>query len=149
MINILLNGCNGNMGTAFSNYIKSSNNYKLLYKIDKDNTDLFHEIHKKPDVIVDFSTPSSTFTALNYAVENLLPIVIATTGFSQEEEEKITEYAEAIPVFKSSNMSYGIKIFTDISTYSAQKLHDVDIQIIEKHHKNKKDIPSRNSYYAV
>ena len=37
MINILLNGCNGNMGTAFSNYIKSSNNYKLLYKIDKDN----------------------------------------------------------------------------------------------------------------
>lgn len=149
MINILLNGCNGNMGTAFSNYIKSSNNYKLLYKIDKDNTDLFHEIHKKPDVIVDFSTPSSTFTALNYAVENLLPIVIATTGFSQEEEEKITEYAEAIPVFKSSNMSYGIKIFTDISTYLAQKLHDVDIQIIEKHHKNKKDIPSRNSYYAV
>lgn len=149
MINILLNGCNGNMGTAFSNYIKSSNNYKLLYKIDKDNTDLFHEIHKKPDVIVDFSTPSSTFTALNYAVENLLPIVIATTGFSQEEEEKITEYAEAIPVFKSSNMSYGIRIFTDISTYLAQKLHDVDIQIIEKHHKNKKDIPSRNSYYAV
>ena len=149
MINILLNGCNGNMGTAFSNYIESSNNYKLLYKIDKDNTDLFHKIHKKPDVIVDFSTPSSTFTALNYAVENLLPIVIATTGFSQEEEEKITEYAEAIPVFKSSNMSYGIRIFTDISTYLAQKLHDVDIQIIEKHHKNKKDIPSRNSYYAV
>ena len=148
MINILLNGCNGNMGTAFSNYIESSNNYKLLYKIDKDNTDLFHKIHKKPDVIVDFSTPSSTFTALNYAVENLLPIVIATTGFSQEEEKKIIEYAEAIPIFKSSNLSYGIKVFSDIATYLAKKLNDIDIDIVEKHHNKKKDAPSRNSYYA-
>lgn len=149
MINILLNGCSGNMGTAFSNYIKNSTDFRLLYGIDKENSHLFNKIQKKPDVIIDFSTPISTFNALNYAVENLIPVVIATTGFSKDEENRIIEYSEAIPIFKSSNMSYGIKIFSDISTYLAQRLQNMDIEIIEKHHKYKKDAPSRNSSYAI
>ena len=149
MINILLNGCNGNMGTAFSNYIKNSGEFKLLYGIDKENSHLFYEIQKKPDVIIDFSNTHSTFIALDYAVENLVPMVIATTGFSKNQEDKITEYSEAIPIFKSSNMSYGIKIFSDIATYLAQKFQDIDIEIIEKHHKYKKDAPSRNSAYDI
>lgn len=133
---------NGKMGTAFSNYIKDSNEFNLLYKIDKENSSLFSSIKIKPDVIIDFSTPVSTFIALEYAVENLVPIVIATTGFSEEEEKKIIEYSEAIPIFKSSNMSYGISVFSEICTYIAQKLPNTNIEIIEKHHKMKKDIPS-------
>ena len=86
MINILLNGCNGNMGKALSEYIKGSSVFNLKYGIDKNNVDLLGRITQKPDVIIDFSITDATFTALNYGVKELVPIVIATTGFSIEDE---------------------------------------------------------------
>lgn len=142
MLNILLNGAKGRMGTAITNYIKDLPEFNLLYSIDKENADLFHKINKKPDLIIDYSTPSACFVALNYAVENLIPIIIATTGFSKTEEIKIKEFAEAIPIFKSSNMSYGIALFSNMSALFAKKLKNYDIEIIEKHHRNKADAPS-------
>ena len=142
MINILLNGANGKMGKALSKYIENSDTFNLLYSIDKGNTNLFNSIDKKPDVIIDFSTPQATFIALDYAIKNLVPIVIATTGFNRNSEDKIKEYSEAIPIFKSSNMSYGIHIFSNIVANLATKLNNVDIEIIEKHHRNKVDAPS-------
>lgn len=142
MINILLNGCNGNMGKAMIQYVNTLPNFNILYGIDKENSNLFHTINKKPDVIIDFSTVSATFSALNYAVENLVPIVIATTGFSQNDIKKINEFSEAIPIFKSSNMSYSIHLVSNIAANLAKKLKNMDIEIIEKHHRNKKDAPS-------
>lgn len=153
MIHILLNGSNGNMGKAFCEYIENLNennkyaaNFDILYAIDKENSDLFNNIEIKPDVIIDFSTPQATFLALDYAVQNLIPIVIATTGFSQSEENKIKEFSEAIPIFKSSNMSQGIHIFSNLASKLAKKFNNinqnVDIEIIEKHHRNKIDAPS-------
>lgn len=142
MLNILLNGAKGKMGTAISDYIKNTSEFNLLYSIDKENSDFIHKINKKPDLIIDFSTPSACFAVLNYAVENLVPIVIATTGFSKTEEIKIAEFAEAIPIFKSSNMSYGINLFSNMSALLAKKLKNYDIEIIEKHHRNKVDAPS-------
>lgn len=142
MINILLNGCNGNMGSAMIKYVNNLPDFNILYGIDKDNTDLFNNITKKPDVIIDFSTVSATFTALNYAIENLVPIVIATTGFSQTDNKKICEFSEAIPIFKSSNMSYCIHLFSNIAANISKKLKNMDIEIIEKHHRLKKDAPS-------
>ena len=151
MIHILLNGCNGNMGKALSEYIKGSSVFNLKYGIDKNNVDLLGRITQKPDVIIDFSTTDATFTALNYAVKELVPIVIATTGFSIEDENKILEYSEAIPIFKSSNMSYGIHLFSDLVSKFSKKLNDVkinmDIEIIEKHHRRKVDAPSRYCPY--
>ena len=142
MINILLNGCKGNMGTALTNYIKNISDFNLLYGIDKNNSNLIYNISQKPDVIIDFSTVNSSLNILDYAVENLIPIVIATTGFSQDDENKISEFSEAIPIFKSSNMSYGINIFSNIVSSFSQHLKDMDIEIIEKHHRNKVDSPS-------
>lgn len=145
MINILLNGYSGNMGLTINKYIENSSEFNILYGIDEKNSNLLNTISKKPDVIIDFSTPSSTFTILNYAVQNLIPIVIATTGFSEEQEDKIHEYSEAIPIFKSSNMSYGITLCSDIAAQLAKKLENIDIEIVEKHHRKKKDAPNRNS----
>ena len=142
MINVLLNGCNGNMGKAIIEHVNKMPDFNVLYGIDKDNTDLYNNITQKPDVIIDFSTVSATFAALNYAVENLIPIVIATTGFSQTDNQKIAEFAEAIPIFKSSNMSYAIHLFTNVASTLAKKLKNADIEIIEKHHRMKKDAPS-------
>ena len=145
MINILLNGCNGNMGKAIIEHVNKMPDFNVLYGIDKDNTDLYNNITQKPDVIIDFSTVSATFAALNYAVENLVPIVIATTGFIQTDNQKISEFAEAIPIFKSSNMSYAIHLFTNVASTLAKKLKNADIEIIEKHHRMKKDAPSGTS----
>lgn len=142
MINILLNGSKGKMGTTLTSYIGSSSKFNLLYEIDSDNCYLFDEIKTKPDVIIDFSTPESTLVALNYAVKNLIPIVIATTGFSEEQERQILEYSEAIPIFKSANMSYGITLFANTATELAKKLESYNIEIVEKHHRRKKDAPS-------
>lgn len=147
MINILLNGYTGNMGAALINYIKDSNEFKILYGLDKKNSNSLDKLSKKPDVIIDFSTPVSTFNVLDYAIQNLIPTVIATTGFSEEQENKIKEYSEAIPIFKSSNMSYGITLCSNIVSQIAKKLENTDIEIIEKHHRQKKDAPSRNSPY--
>ena len=142
MINLLLSGAKGNMGKALCENIKNSTNFSLLYGIDKDNSDLYNRITLKPDVIIDFSTPKATFLALDYAIKNLVPIVIATTGFSFEEESKIKEFSEAIPIFKSSNMSYCMNIFSNIVSSFAKRLGNFDIEIIEKHHRNKVDAPS-------
>lgn len=147
MINILLNGCKGNMGKALIHYIensKSSSEFSIMYGIDKENINLLDEIKDRPDVIIDFSNPFGTFACLNYAVRELIPVVIATTGFTQEDNEKIAEYSEAIPIFKSSNMSYGINLFSNLVASFAQKLNNmnIDIEIIEKHHRKKIDAPS-------
>ena len=143
MINILLNGYKGKMGKSVVDYInKNTTEFNILYKIDKDTLALYNDILAKPDVIIDFSTPYSSFIALEYAIEHLVPIVIATTGFTSIQEAKIEEFSEAIPIFKSSNMSYGIKTFSKIASFLAQKLKNVDIEIIEKHHRNKSDSPS-------
>ena len=139
------------MGKALSEHIKGSSIFNLKYGIDKNNVDLLGKITQKPDVIIDFSTTDATFSSLNYAVKELVPIVIATTGFSKEEENKIIEYSEAIPIFKSSNMSYGIHLFSDLVSRFSKKLYDLeknmDIEIIEKHHRKKVDAPSRHCTY--
>lgn len=139
------------MGKALSEYIEGSSIFNLQYGIDKNNVDLLGKITQKPDVIIDFSTTDATFSSLNYAVKELVPIVIATTGFSKEEENKIIEYSEAIPIFKSSNMSYGIHLFSDLVSRFSKKLYDLeknmDIEIIEKHHRKKVDAPSRHCTY--
>lgn len=158
MINVLVNGCDGKMGNILVNYIENSvPDMCVKYKIDKNSECSFDEIEKnlnkfddekcnmnfiKPDVIIDFSTPNGTFLALDFAAKNLLPVVIATTGFSKEQEDKIKEYSEAIPIFKSANMSYSINFIADLLKNIAPFVSDMDIEILEKHHNKKKDSPS-------
>ena len=104
-------------------------------------TDL-EKITEKPDVIIDFSVPIATFNMLEYAKKNQIPVVIATTGFTGEQEAKIVEYSKSIPIFKSANMSFSINMFQQILKEIAPKLRDTDIEIIETHHNRKIDSPS-------
>ena len=92
------------------------------------------DIKEHVDVIIDFSIPVATFNILEYAIKNNTPIVIATTGFSADEEEKIKEYSKRIPIFKSSNMSFDIMIMKKVVKYLAPILKDADIEITEVHH---------------
>ena len=94
------------------------------------------------DVIVDFSTPVATFNILEYAKAYHIPIVIATTGFSEDELEIIKNYSKELPIFKSSNMSYETNLMISIVSKIAKELKSSDIEIVETHHRNKVDSPS-------
>lgn len=147
---ILINGCNGKMGQVLANEIIKTQDVDILCGVDRIDTGdnsfpvftNIEDINLIPDVIIDFSVPVSTFNILEFAKEKNIPIVIATTGFSDEELEKIKEYSEYIPVFRSANMSYEINLISKIVAEVAKKLPDTDIEIVETHHNRKIDSPS-------
>ena len=113
MINVLVSGCNGKMGSIVANLLEQSDDFLVFGGFDKSISEEFtyrtftkiSEIEDKPDVIIDFSVPQATFSILDYAVSKEVPIVIATTGFTDEEILKIQEASTKIPIFRASNMS--------------------------------------------
>lgn len=150
MINVLLNGCNGNMGKEIKKYIDNIENFSIICgfdRIDSGDNDFpvytnIESIKELPDVIIDFSVPTASINVLDYAVSKKIPTVIATTGFSNEQLNYIEEASKLISIFKSSNMSLEINIMNILVSKLSKLLADCDIEIIETHHKNKIDSPS-------
>ena len=150
MLNVLVNGCNGKMGNVVCDLINENENMQVVAGFDRVRysdsqfpifTDIA-EITIKPDVIIDFSLPIATLNILEYAKTNKIPMVIATTGFTDEETKIIEEASKIIPIFKSANMSYDIMIMKKIVSWLAPLLKNTDIEIIEAHHNRKVDSPS-------
>lgn len=150
MLEVLVNGCNGKMGQVVCDLVEKDKDILLKCGFDKENTGEFafpvytniNEITEKPDVIIDFSIPIATFNILEYAKKNKVPVVIATTGFTEEQENLIKEYSKDFPIFKSANMSYDINIMKRIVMELAPLLKGTDIEITEVHHNRKIDSPS-------
>lgn len=94
------------------------------------------------DCIIDFSHHAATDSLLEYAISRKLPVVIATTGHTEDELAKIKAAAAQIPVFHSGNMSVGIALLVKLAREAALAFPDADIEIIEKHHNRKLDVPS-------
>lgn len=140
MINVLINGIGGKMGKMLFNEIQASEKFNCVGGIDKD-TDI-NEIEILPDVIIDFSTPVATLSMLKFAIERNIPVVIATTGFSDSEIKTIEEYSKTIPIFKSANMSYETNLMISLVSKLAKELHNSDIEIVDVHHNQKIDSPS-------
>lgn len=152
MINVLIHGAHGKMGTVLKNCISKTQDMFVKYEIDKDTKISFNDLdnfYDKPDVIIDFSVPSASLLALDYATCHLIPIVIATTGFTETENHKILEYSQAIPIFQSSNMSYIIHLVGKLLSNISPLLSHMDIEIIEKHHHHKKDAPSGTALFLA
>lgn len=152
MINVVVSGCNGLMGRVLTKVIEETEGMKVVAGIDK-NTNLYENtypvyespllVKEKCDAIIDFSKPSNLNELLKYSLNNNIALVIATTGFSQEDEEKIKEASNFIRIFKSSNMSLGVNVLIELSKQAANTLKNlVDIEVIEKHHNQKVDAPS-------
>lgn len=150
MIKILINGICGKMGSEVAKLISQEKEISLLGGLDshvnsKVTYPIFSSIDsllEPPDVIIDFSTPEATISILPYCVLHSIPIVIATTGFTREQQNKISNTSLQIPVFQSSNMSYEITLVSQIISELSQKLSEADIEIVETHHNQKKDSPS-------
>lgn len=94
------------------------------------------------DCIIDFSNHASTSALLKYAVSEKLPLVIATTGHTEEEIREIKDASEKIPLFYASNYCLGIALMTDAAKRIASAMPDADIEIVEYHHNRKIDAPS-------
>ena len=94
------------------------------------------------DCIIDFSHHTAIGPLLKYAMANRLPVVVATTGHTEEELALIDEAAKVIPIFRSGNMSLGVSLLIELAKTTAANMPDANIEIIETHHNRKLDAPS-------
>ncbi len=151
MTNIAICGANGKMGKTIYNCVKDRDDCKVIAGIDLFTEQYADfpivaspaELPVKPDVIIDFSNPASLDGLLEYCLATGTPIVVASTGYSQEQISQIKSASEQIPVFFTFNMSLGINLLVQLAKKAAEVLGDrFDIEIVEKHHNQKIDAPS-------
>ena len=151
MVKIIMNGCNGHMGKTICNIVAQKNDCEIVAGIDivESNATFpmytnINDCDMPADVIIDFSTANAVPIVLDYAVSKKLPIVICTTGLSDETLKKIDLVSKEIPVFRSANMSLVINLIASLLKKAVKMLDDsnFDIEIIEKHHNQKIDAPS-------
>ena len=151
MTDIAICGANGKMGKTIYNCVKEREDCKVVAGIDLFTeqyadfpiVDSPEKMPVKPDVIIDFSNPASLESLLNYCLSTGTPVVIASTGYSDEQITRIKSAAEQIPVFFTFNMSLGINLLVQLAKKAASVLGDrFDVEIVEKHHNQKIDAPS-------
>ncbi len=152
MTDIILNGCFGKMGSVICDIVKKSDNFNIVAGVDIADSDADYPVYKSykdiPDslnaqFIIDFSHPSVLADELEYAVNKKMPVVIATTGLSDEHKQMINEASKSIAVFFTANMSLGINLIAELAKKAASVLSaDFDIEILEMHHNQKVDAPS-------
>ena len=107
------------------------------------------EVTEEADVLIDFSNHVTTKDVLDYCVSRSLPGVICTTGQTDEEKKMIADASEKTAVFFSANMSLGIAVLSDIAKRAAAMFPDADIEIVEKHHNRKLDVPSGTALFLA
>ena len=141
-MNIALCGIHGAMGKILKEEIEKSQENKLVGYFSPRNDIKGQDISEKIDVIIDFSRPENIDFLLDYALKNNVALVICTTGYTDEQIEKIKKAGEKLRVLLSSNTSIGINILRKIAMLISPAMKDFDIEIVESHHNKKKDKPS-------
>lgn len=146
MINIIISGIAGRMGSLIAELARKDPELNLVSGIEKPGDPVYpsdlEKIIDKADVLIDFSTPEATLEHLRIAHKHKKAVVIGTTGFIKEQMEEIDRLAKDIPCVISPNMSPGVNLMFEISGEITKKLQNYDIAIIESHHRLKKDAPS-------
>ena len=154
MTNVILCGCGGKMGHAVTELINSSSDFQIVAGVDVNaasvaaacNFPVYQTIKDFPDkadVIIDFSHHTALSGLLEYAVSSQTPIVVCTTGHTDEERAMMKDAAASVPVFFSRNMSIGINLLVELCRRASRTLGiGFDVEIIEKHHNQKLDAPS-------
>lgn len=151
MIKVLVCGISGNMGANIVSLINKDSEAEVVCGIDLRKPEdakvpvypSFNDVKEEVDVIIDFSSPAVLKSELQWAVKHNCPVVLASTGYTQEDLEYIDECAKKIAVFKTANFSLGVNLLVKLVKQTAEALgENFDIEIIEKHHKLKADAPS-------
>lgn len=152
MIKIILCGCNGKMGQVISEIVGNDTEAQIVAGIDlnteaKNGYPIFTQImecDREADVIIDFSHPSVLDDMLQYSVKKQIPLVLCTTGLSEEQITQVQDAAKQVAILRSANMSLGINILLKLIQEVAKVLAPAgfDMEIVEKHHNQKLDAPS-------
>ena len=146
MVKIIMNGCNGHMGKTVCNLVSKESGCEIVAGIDIVESNATFPVYTNvndcdmpADVIIDFSTANAVPAILDYAVLKKIPIVICTTGLSEETLKMAEEASKVIPVFRSANMSVGINLIASLLKKAVKMLDDAnfDIEIVEQHHNQK------------
>lgn len=152
MLKIIICGINGRIGKTLIDDIKKINDITVVAGLDIQANDNFedfkvyssvNDIKEDADIIIDFSRPAALNDILRFAQQKKIGIVLATTGFTDNDLQKIKEASQNIPIFRSANMSLGVNLQIALVKKAAKVLNrNFDIEIIEKHHNSKADAPS-------
>ncbi|MCT4593487.1 MAG: 4-hydroxy-tetrahydrodipicolinate reductase [Anaeromicrobium sp.] len=155
MIKVIVHGSCGKMGQVLVNMLESNPNTQVVAGIDKffiDHKYDFPVFEKASDcnvdgqVVIDFSHYSLVSPLLDFCKKSKLPLVLCTTGLSEELEKEMVEASKEVAIFKSGNMSLGINLLIDLVKKATAVLNDFDVEIIEKHHNKKVDSPSGTAF---
>lgn len=151
MIKIIMNGCNGHMGKVICGIVKDDKDAQIVAGVDVVASNApfptfvdINDCDMPADVIIDFSTAATVPNVINYAVSKKIPVVICTTGLSDETLRLMDEASDVIPVFRSANMSLGINLIASLLKRYSSVLYEAgfDVEIVERHHNQKIDAPS-------
>ena len=147
---IIISGCNGRMGRVVESICEADPDVSVVAGFDVSLESRAFPVFVSPanftgeaDAVIDFSSPAALDGLLAFALERKVPLVLATTGYSDEQLARIDEASKRIPIFRSANMSLGINVLLELVKKAAAVLGDsYDIEIVEKHHNRKVDAPS-------
>ena len=152
MVRAIMHGCNGKMGRAITTLAKEDAEVEIVAGVDAytevaNEYPVFESIEKcdvEADVVIDFSNAKAVDGLLDYCVEKQIPVVLCTTGLSEEQLAKVKEAGEKVAVLRSANMSLGVNLLMKLLKDAAKVLAPAgfDIEIVEKHHNQKIDAPS-------
>lgn len=152
MVRAIMHGCNGKMGRAITTLAKTDTEVEIVAGVDTftevpNDYPVFENIkdcNVEADVVIDFSNAKAVDGLLEYCVEKQVPVVLCTTGLSEEQLQKVEEASKKVAVLRSANMSLGINLLIQLLKEATKVLSPAgyDIEIVEKHHNQKLDAPS-------
>ncbi len=152
MVKIMMHGCNGVMGQVISKIVEETEGAVMACGVDRvddghNDYPVFTDINAcdvEVDAIIDFSAAPAVDGLLDFAVERQIPVVLCTTGLSDEQLERVHEASKKTAVLRSANMSLGVNTLFKVLKSMTKLLADAgfDIDIVEKHHRRKLDAPS-------
>jgi len=141
-IRVIIHGSGGRMGQAIAELCRQSPDLEVVAGVDRDNSSVLEGL-EPADVLIDFSQPDGLQQALEWCLETKTALVSGTTGIDQQLMAALRSAGTQIPVFWAPNMSIGVNLAAQLVATAAHSLGmTADVEIIEAHHRYKKDAPS-------
>lgn len=152
MVKVIMHGCNGKMGQVITRLAAADPEMEIVAGVDMraqalNDYPVFGDIGEcgvEADVVIDFSNAAAVDRLLDWCGEKQMPVVLCTTGLSEEQLSKVEETAKKTALLKSANMSLGVNLLMKMLQDAAKVLapEGFDMEIVERHHNQKVDAPS-------
>jgi 4-hydroxy-tetrahydrodipicolinate reductase len=155
MTRVAVTGATGRMGQEVIALARDRDDVELAFAVSRDPEDVAVDVtldadenlpalldEHEPDVLVDFTVPESSVEYVSACAEAGVPVVIGTTGFSDDQYAALEAASESVPVLESSNFARGIQALLNVVDEAVAALPDYDIELVETHHNAKRDAPS-------